>query len=696
MTHQRANLPLLTRFDNSGAHSISIPSNVTALIGLAVADDGIYVTAKDTRSWRHIFGISSDNQVRDFIGGDTVGDNLTNVSVFGAGQNAAARERWPGASAPELAPDGALFIRHSGEISRLAPTTATPYLGLPLGYSVPAADGSMVYEFDQRGKHLRTRHALTGAELYRFEYNPLGQLQSVIDGNGDTISIARSGNQVNLTAPDGQVTRLNLSTAGFVDAATSVASAQTWTMTYNGTNTGLLRSFARPINPPSTFDYNGGVLVTDRNARGGGFDFNSYTWGGRDQRFINMDRIQGGFRRIYKSRQGASNNVGQYYSDGSYAAVSSSGSFASQSLDRHGVTRYSRKERSALFGFTAPFVGTASVTTPAGLGFVREATQSATTNTATPELGLVDLEFTSFSTGKALGTVPRLTTRTYASATRTWTIRSPELRTRSVRIDGQGRPLFSQPSGLAGTSYEYDARGRLRKTTTGSGPTARSYELAYDSFGYVNSITDAEKREITLVNDAVGRTTKMRLPDLREVKFRYDANNNPTGVKPPGRDWHTFGYDSTDNLARYEPPLLPGVSVVNTSYGYDLHPKLPASRAQMLVMSRCYSQTAVLGQRKSTRRLAFTATPIFPASHKPRAHRHKMMAAPPAPPVWPTAMTRSCCLAKPQAVVKAAAALIGNTVISWSQRKLAFVLARKTIPVPLAGIAMALSAQWAT
>ena len=61
---------------------------------------------------------------------------------------------------------------------------------------------------------------------------------------------------------------------------------------------------------------------------------------------------------------------------------------------------------------------------------------------------------------------------------------------------------------------------------------------------------------------------------VREVEFRYDSNNNATGVKPPSRDWHTFGYDITDNLASYQPPVLPGVSVVNTTYGYNLHPKL--------------------------------------------------------------------------------------------------------------------------
>jgi YD repeat-containing protein len=53
-----------------------------------------------------------------------------------------------------------------------------------------------------------------------------------------------------------------------------------------------------------------------------------------------------------------------------------------------------------------------------------------------------------------------------------------------------------------------------------------------------------------------------------------DLNNNVTGIKPPGRDWHRFTYDITDNLDGYQPPTLAGVSNPNTSYGYNLHPRL--------------------------------------------------------------------------------------------------------------------------
>jgi YD repeat-containing protein len=205
------------------------------------------------------------------------------------------------------------------------------------------------------------------------------------------------------------------------------------------------------------------------------------------------------------------------------------------------------------------------------VGFIREATQEATVSGLNPQMGTINLSYVGI---QRAGAQVRRTVKTYNANTRTWTITSPELRPRTVQIDAQGRPIFTQVAGIAATSFEYDARGRLQKAITGSGGSAREYTLTYDSFGFVASVKDAESRTISMTNDAIGRALSMRLPDQRQVEFRYDLNNNVTGIKPPGRDWHGFTYDITDNLAGYQPPTLAGVSNPNTGYAYNLHPKL--------------------------------------------------------------------------------------------------------------------------
>ena len=126
----------LTRFSNLGAQNVVLPAGTQELIGVAALNDGVYLTAQDSRAWRHVFSLDLSGNARNFIGnflGD-VGQNSV-APAFGNNQTIAQRERWPNASAPKIGPDGSIFLSHLNKVRRFAPSSLfTPYASLPEGY----------------------------------------------------------------------------------------------------------------------------------------------------------------------------------------------------------------------------------------------------------------------------------------------------------------------------------------------------------------------------------------------------------------------------------------------------------------------------------------------------------------------------------------------------------------------------------
>src|SRR6185295_13078039 len=87
---------------------------------------------------------------------------------------------------------------------------------------IPSSDVLQLYVFNEVGRHLRTLHALTGATLHTFSYDASGRLASIVDGAGNTVTIARAadGKPLSITAPRGQVTQLQTDANGYL---TSIA-----------------------------------------------------------------------------------------------------------------------------------------------------------------------------------------------------------------------------------------------------------------------------------------------------------------------------------------------------------------------------------------------------------------------------------------------------------------------------------------
>ena len=137
-------------------------------------------------------------------------------------------------------------------------------------FAIPSEDGTELYRFDPKGRHLATLNALTGATLLSFTYDAQGRLSQITDGDGLITRIERDalGNPSAIVAPFGQRTTLALDSNGYLAKVTNPA-GESHEMVY--TTDGLLTSFKDPRGNASTFTYDAsGQLLTDINAGNGG------------------------------------------------------------------------------------------------------------------------------------------------------------------------------------------------------------------------------------------------------------------------------------------------------------------------------------------------------------------------------------------------------------------------------------------
>ena len=134
--------------------------------------------------------------------------------------------RFDAAMGVDMAPDGTLYVASGSGISRLSrpfPVTSDGLL------AVPSKDGSEVYFFDGRGRHVRTQDGLSNTVLWRFAYDDAGRLSSVTDADDQVSRIERdgAGNPTAIVAPSGQRTGLSVDARGRLEEITDSAGKRT-------------------------------------------------------------------------------------------------------------------------------------------------------------------------------------------------------------------------------------------------------------------------------------------------------------------------------------------------------------------------------------------------------------------------------------------------------------------------------------
>lgn len=458
-------------------------------------------------------------------------------------------------------PDGSVLdveisVGPSPTINRIS--SALP--GIPFSnFFIASQDGSEIYQFDSAGRHFKTINALTNADVYRFEYDAVGRLIRVTDGDGNITTIERdgSGNATAIVAPFGQRTTLTVDGAGYLSSATNPANEKT-AFTYAD---GLMQSMTDANGSVYNFQFNAiGQLIQDTDPAGGfkrlartdnptSYSVSLSTALGRTTKY-DVNNVVNSQTRITTDPAGLKTETTRGI-DGTRTVKSPDGMTSTAGLT--GDPRW---------GMLAPFAKTQSVKLPSGLTATAGRDRQAVLSDPSNVLSLATLT-------DAVNINGRSFVNSFDSATKTFTLTTPESRKVQTTIDAQGRPLKAQQASLLSINYHYDLRGRLDALSQGTGVDERKLQIAYRSDGYVDFVTDPIGRQVKFTYDGAGRVKTQTLPDGRIVNYSYDANGNLLGLTPPGKPQHAFKFTPVDLQGSYTPPTAANTGTISTNYSYN-------------------------------------------------------------------------------------------------------------------------------
>ena len=516
--------------------------------GIAAGPDGsIYVT--------------DNNRVRR-IAPDGIIDTVAGSATFGfAGDGGFAKQAQlltPRGVA--VGPDGSVYISDSNNNRIRRVRSSLPGFGTA-DLLIASDDGTEAYRFDALGRHLTTLDPRTGAALYTFGYTASGRLNSVTDVAGNITTIQRTGgNPTGIVGPYGQLTTFALDGNGFLSGITDPAGQATALVS---TADGLLTTLTDPRGGVHSFSYDGlGRLTFDQAPAGG-----STTLGRVDgaQTYTVTRTTALGRTTTYQIDQLGNGDEHRTNTEpNGLPTVEVNGANAINTVAyADGTTTSETLGPDPRWGVFTPIAKTASIHTPGGKLLTTLTARTATLTIPGDPLSLSTQSETITVNGNAYTSV-------YDAATRTQTDTTPVGRLRSETVDPQGRPVQAQLAGFEAVNRTYDSRGRLATIVAGTGIYTRTATYAYNSAGYLQTLTDPLGHTQTFVYDLAGRVTTHTRTDGTSIQYTYDANGNVTAVAPPGRPAHAFAYTPVDLVATYTPPNVggPGQSL----YTYDVGP----------------------------------------------------------------------------------------------------------------------------
>lgn len=426
------------------------------------------------------------------------------------------------------------------------------------GYLIPAEDGSVVYEFNSTGVHLKTRHALTGATLLAFARDASGRLTKITDASGNITKFTRNGSGLltGIVSPYGLTSTVTLNANGFMTGLT-LPNAQTVKATY--TTKGLMTSFTNSRGKVSYFTYEAsGLLTQDKDAAGGIQKLakagGTVTHTSQKGLLTTYDTVftANGVDRVVTEPSGLTRTLNQ-------------SALGDTVVTANGMQIASTTAADPRFGQGAGYPETYRTTTPGGLVRNLATTRVATLANSSDPFSLTAQMETLSLNGKVF-------TSEFDTATLTFTGTSPLGRITTTEVDSLGRPVSTTLAGLNSVDYTYDTRGRLAEISVGT-TTPRTRLLEYNADGYLSQITNALGQAHSLSRDKLGRVLQQTREDGSQVQFAYDANGNPTQVTNPAGGVTLFTYSNTDLPASITLPEVNGIAPKHL-YAYNLDRQL--------------------------------------------------------------------------------------------------------------------------
>ncbi|MBN2197367.1 MAG: hypothetical protein JW751_31480 [Polyangiaceae bacterium] len=478
-----------------------------------------------------------------------------------------------------VAPDGTLH----GVIGDRVVQIGKRGRGISLGKELALCDedGTQLFVFDRKGRHLRTVQALTGQIVHAFEYDAEGRLCSVGDGQGNEARIEHdgSGNPTAIASSAGSRTSLSVNPEGYLAAITS-PSGETIRIDY--AQPGLLTSLTDPAGNISRYTYDDrGRLIKNERPDGShstlkrieserGVEVVRRTAAGRVSRYL------------VEPRAGADSPAGAS-GEGGDTKITTAPDGTRTIAYPEGTTVTRKDQPDPRFGDQLPLLERATITKPSGLTTTMSMTR--TVESANPD---DPLEFDTLTDRVEVN--GRAHTITFDRRNRQVVRISAMGRKSTVSMDERWRVIRSEIDGLDPAIYEYDAEGRLVRQAQGDQEISFRYQgdarpaSPTESGGLVRSEYDQSKRTLRITDgeqafqvsrDESGRVVSFEVPgggrhemartagrrlerytapDGATWRITYDADGeSKQRVLPSGRTIERV-YDGEGHLIRVESP----------------------------------------------------------------------------------------------------------------------------------------------
>lgn len=135
-------------------------------------------------------------------------------------------------------------------------------------------------------------------------------------------------------------------------------------------------------------------------------------------------------------------------------------------------------------------------------------------------------------------------------------------------VEPRGNVAGADPAEFR-TSYDYDAAGRLVRTTDPLGHVTVS---TYDAVGNLASVRDANGHVTSYTHDGAGRTLTVTAPELGVTSYAYDEAGNLLTRRDANGHTTSYRYDDAGHLVAETSPDPDGSgprAPATTSYTYD-------------------------------------------------------------------------------------------------------------------------------
>ncbi len=469
-----------------------------------------------------------------------------------------------------LIPDGRVVIPSTNAIRYVEASAAVVMPG-DEHYHVASNSAPEVFVFDPEGRHLLTRHALTGAELYRFGYDSSGLLSSITVAGSGTIQLQRnSAYSLNIVGAGGHTSQLSMDADGYLQTLT-LPGLQQYSFSY--LEGGLLQSASFPDGVVSNFEYDSvGRLLRDSNSEGldlqllrndldNGFEvIKSYYEGGAL-----------GKQEVYRSEIRGEQLVSTYN-------VSSGGN-TQTTFDPNGRTTIEYADGSITtlkfvadprWGMMAPRLGYLQIEQPSGL--TRSYSETVSVDVDANDIYALNSQTISKSiNGGSSSTEQYLRQSSGVDTLHQIIYTSPLGRVISTTIDELGRDLRRVQAGLDDRVYNYNAEGQLLSATFGS----EQYSYSYNGITrLLESSTDIDNLSTLYSFDANAFSSRIEPPSGNGVDMSHDAQGRLTQLVPAkgSASTHNLLWRYDGELASYTPP-----AGVTTRHSYSADGRVTGS-----------------------------------------------------------------------------------------------------------------------